>query len=365
MSRNVSKELKVRAAKTAPVAEQARGPHETAEPAQELRLLGRDPLAGLPAPPPSAGTVAGHAARLNRTTEGRISRAGRALRQLQRQYGNRYVRQVVAQARAGAPARPALAVQPKLVLGPVGDQYEREADRAARQVVGGMRASPSQAAGQAAQRQADGDGPAVAPELEAAIRGAKGGGQPLPDRVRTRMEQALGADFSRVRVHADPQADQLNQAIQARAFTTGQDVFFRQGAYAPESQGGQALLAHELTHVVQQTAKAPTTPLTAVQRMKISGLPSTDVPIRIGGTPSRRRRKNDHISTETKRKITLALHPLLRILPQFVTRPLVMKVFSRETSEALREAHVLEEQEESERRARELAEALELERAYW
>lgn len=66
------------------------------------------------------------------------------------------------------------------------------------------------------------------------------------------MGQAMGADFSGVRVHTDARADQLNQSIQAKAFTTGQDLFFRQGAYQPGSREGQALIAHELTHVVQQ-----------------------------------------------------------------------------------------------------------------
>ena len=66
------------------------------------------------------------------------------------------------------------------------------------------------------------------------------------------MGKAMGADFSGVKVHTDSQADQLNQSIQAKAFTTGQDVFFRQGTYQPGSKDGQELIAHELTHVVQQ-----------------------------------------------------------------------------------------------------------------
>jgi hypothetical protein len=66
------------------------------------------------------------------------------------------------------------------------------------------------------------------------------------------MGQAMGADFSGVKVHTDTQSDQLNQSIQAKAFTTGQDVFFRQGEYQPESRSGQELIAHELTHVMQQ-----------------------------------------------------------------------------------------------------------------
>ena len=55
-----------------------------------------------------------------------------------------------------------------------------------------------------------------------------------------------------MRVHTGPRADSLNHTLQAKAFTTGQDIFFRQGAYNPASSGGQELLAHELTHVVQQ-----------------------------------------------------------------------------------------------------------------
>ncbi len=101
------------------------------------------------------------------------------------------------------------------------------------------------------QRQAKG-AMAATPNLEASINQAKGGGQPMADNIRQPMEQAFGADFSGVKVHTDSQSDELNQSIQARAFTTGQDVFFRQGEYNPESRGGQELLAHELTHVVQQ-----------------------------------------------------------------------------------------------------------------
>ncbi|MEH2011626.1 eCIS core domain-containing protein [Nostoc sp.] len=93
---------------------------------------------------------------------------------------------------------------------------------------------------------------ADAPDLEASINQARGGGQAMADNIRHPMEVAFGADFSGVKVHTDSQSDQLNRSIQARAFTTGQDVFFRQGEYNPGSRGGQELLAHELTHVVQQ-----------------------------------------------------------------------------------------------------------------
>lgn len=90
-------------------------------------------------------------------------------------------------------------------------------------------------------------------EVEEAIQHSRGQGQPLADPVREQMEGAIGADFSGVRVHTDSQADGLNQSLQAKAFTTGQDIYLKQGEFKPGSQGGQALLAHELTHVVQQT----------------------------------------------------------------------------------------------------------------
>jgi hypothetical protein len=101
------------------------------------------------------------------------------------------------------------------------------------------------------QRQANGGMTATA-DLETSINQARGGGQPLGDNIRKPMEQAFGADFGGVKVHTDSQSHHLNRSIQARAFTTGQDIFFRQGEYNPGSPGGQELLAHELTHVVQQ-----------------------------------------------------------------------------------------------------------------
>ncbi|HKQ06536.1 MAG TPA: DUF4157 domain-containing protein [Blastocatellia bacterium] len=92
--------------------------------------------------------------------------------------------------------------------------------------------------------------------VERGIESARGGGQPLPEQLRARMEQAFGADFSRVRVHADGESDRLNRSLQAKAFTTGQDLFFRRGDYHPDSRKGQELIAHELTHVVQQSGGA-------------------------------------------------------------------------------------------------------------
>jgi hypothetical protein len=89
-------------------------------------------------------------------------------------------------------------------------------------------------------------------QLEDSIQRARGGGQGLDTGLQRSMGQAMGADFSQVRVHTDARSDQLNRTLQAKAFTTGKDIFFRQGAYQPTSPSGQELIAHELTHTVQQ-----------------------------------------------------------------------------------------------------------------
>lgn len=79
-----------------------------------------------------------------------------------------------------------------------------------------------------------------------------GQGQPLPDRVRSFFEPRFGHDFGRVRVHDDQEADRLAAQHDARAFTINHDIVFARGEYQPMTQAGQRLLAHELTHVVQQ-----------------------------------------------------------------------------------------------------------------
>jgi hypothetical protein len=176
----------------------------------------------------------------------------------------------------------------------VGDRYEQEADRVAAAVVQRinapqgqpiqrqavteeeedetLRRKPSAASTDLIQRQEVAEeeedetlqrkpvttqpltsgGVTISPDIEATIQQARGRGQALPRSLQTSMEPAFGVDLSQVRVHHDPQANQIAQTIQAHAFTTGRDVFFRQGAYNPASQEGQTLIAHELTHVLQQ-----------------------------------------------------------------------------------------------------------------
>ncbi|MBD1848183.1 DUF4157 domain-containing protein [Cyanobacteria bacterium FACHB-63] len=89
--------------------------------------------------------------------------------------------------------------------------------------------------------------------IEQTLTQSKGGGSPLSDDMRAFMEPRFGAEFSQVRVHTDGTAAQLNQKLQARAFTHGKDIFFNAGQYDPGSNPGKQLLAHELTHVIQQT----------------------------------------------------------------------------------------------------------------
>ena len=103
--------------------------------------------------------------------------------------------------------------------------------------------------------EADGSpGSETEPDLARRIMEASGRGAPLGGPVQARLEEALGADLSAVRVHTDARADAMARSVDATAFTTGRDIFFREGAYAPGSSAGLHLLAHEATHTVQQAA---------------------------------------------------------------------------------------------------------------
>ena len=232
--------------------------------------------AGTPAPPvtqpagqglspagiPALGGTAGprtEARALVLAGGGRLARAGAALLQLQRRHGNQYVQRVVERAsQQSATAAPV--IQTKLMLGTAGDRYEREADRVAEEVV---RARSRGSAGQhassprlATQRLASAQGGAISPEIQNGIQQVRAGGQIISEHARAPMERALGADLGRVRLHTGDAADWLSRALGARAFTTGQDIFFRRGEYRPGSFSTRKLLAHELAHVVQQNPSA-------------------------------------------------------------------------------------------------------------
>ena len=97
----------------------------------------------------------------------------------------------------------------------------------------------------------------VEADTESSIRGLSGGGNAMSAPVRSDMESRMGFDFSGVRVHNDSNAAGLARSVNAVAFTYGNDVVFGSGQYRPETEGGKKLLAHELTHVVQQTGGTP------------------------------------------------------------------------------------------------------------
>ena len=180
-----------------------------------------------------------------------------------------------------------MAIQAKLSIGEPNDKYEQEADATASKVVQQINLPAQDKSVQKqesieddelqmkpissiqreesmeddelqmkslVQRRENLNGGEASTNLESSIQSARGSGQPLDPNLQDKMGQAMGADFSSVKIHTDSQADQLNRSIQAKAFTTGQDVFFRQGAYNPSSTSGQELIAHELTHTIQQGA---------------------------------------------------------------------------------------------------------------
>jgi hypothetical protein len=94
------------------------------------------------------------------------------------------------------------------------------------------------------------------PEMVSEVQGRAGGGGSLPEGTRQQMEAFFDASLADVRVHADGEAATLSRELSAQAFTVGRDVFFAEGKYNPTSSEGRGLLAHELTHVGQQTGFA-------------------------------------------------------------------------------------------------------------
>ena len=177
---------------------------------------------------------------------------------LARRLGNRNLQQLL-QARL---------LQAKLTVNNPHDAFEQEADRVADQV---MR-MPEPAAHVSTQTSAlvqrrcecamelqRSEGPAAAaPHVDSttehAIASLSGRGQALPPAVRAFMEPRFNADFSAVRLHSDAHAQQLARSVSAQAFTVGSNIVFGAGHLAPETDHGRRLLAHELTHVLQQGA---------------------------------------------------------------------------------------------------------------
>ena len=206
---------------------------------------------------------------------------------LQQTYGNQYVQRLLESVRA----------QAKLTVGNPNDIYEQEADRVAdavtrsinspvqrqaakeiektqmqedeeeiqtkplpsvqkqegdEEVIQGKPLTQRQTEEEIQMQTSDSQFSSISENLQNGIRAEQGGGYPLSDNIRKPMEQSFGADFRGVRVHIDSIADKLNKQLSARAFTTGQDIFFREGEYSPGSENSHKLIAHELAHVIQQ-----------------------------------------------------------------------------------------------------------------
>ncbi|MDQ6764441.1 MAG: DUF4157 domain-containing protein [Bacteroidota bacterium] len=90
--------------------------------------------------------------------------------------------------------------------------------------------------------------------ISSGVDNSSGKGNQLPPKVLNEMSSSFGADFSNVRIHNDSDAVNMNRELQAQAFTHGRDIYFNQGKYNPGNSEGKFLLAHELTHVIQQEA---------------------------------------------------------------------------------------------------------------
>jgi len=185
----------------------------------------------------------------------RAAPRGSALIHLQRSLGNQAVAQLV---------------QMKMRMGQPGDAYEREADRVADQVMRMPAVTVQRKCAECeaeeqeqVRRSTEAGTPSVEmnPQTEAGIRSLQGGGAPMPGSLRSYFEPRFGYDFSGVRLHTDGRAGGLAESIGARAFAIGGDIAFAPGQYSPESTEGKRLIAHELTHVVQQGRAGP-----AVQR---------------------------------------------------------------------------------------------------
>jgi hypothetical protein len=156
------------------------------------------------------------------------------------------------------PPRPRVILQTKLKVNAPGDVYEREAERISKQVVRLPDPRLQRASGERVQTkrvQADVSGETVAPPIVNEV--LQSPGQALDPSTREFMESRFGADFGRVRVHTDSLAGESARSVNALAFTAGEHVVFGHGQYAPVTEAGRSLLAHELTHTLQQGAAQP------------------------------------------------------------------------------------------------------------
>jgi hypothetical protein len=223
-------------------------------------------------PPPDGGSSlarAGAMAGIQSSGLGNSSRAGMA-NTLQRQAGNARLGRMAGTvqrkiAETGSRNHPRIQFQ--LMVNPPGDAAEKEAYRLSEQITRDPDRSITRSRGadslqrtkvmeKPSQESANAEVP-VTDEIENQINNARRNGKPLESVVQRKLEVGLNADFSQVRIHDDEQSAETAKALNARAFTTHQDIFFGKGEYQPGNSDGQKLLAHELTHSIQQDGSPP------------------------------------------------------------------------------------------------------------
>ena len=166
-------------------------------------------------------------------------------------------------------------LQPKLTIGASNDPLEQEADRVADQAMALPAHSNVTGTPPRIQRfagQATGDAGLAPASVDQALASS---GSPLEPALRQDMEQRFGHDFSQVRVHANPAAEQSAREVGAHAYTVGHDIVIGAGKYTPGTIEGRRLLAHEMTHVVQQTGGTAPSPVCAPVLQRKGGYPKT------------------------------------------------------------------------------------------
>jgi flagellar motor protein MotB len=122
------------------------------------------------------------------------------------------------------------------------------------------------------------DLPTASSNIESSLNSSKGNGSPIPAATEEQMESSFGTDFSNVRIHNDSSSVQMNKDLHAQAFTHGIDIYFNSGKYDANTNPGKHLLAHELTHVVQQNHIMP---INEIQKMGDPAKIPSDVPCEI------------------------------------------------------------------------------------
>jgi len=217
---------------------------------------------------------------------------------------------------------PAASIQRKLTVGATNDPMEHEADNMAGKVMSMPDSSfvqrkPSSSccdyddehvhlkpsSGQVSPfiQAKGGDGGAATKNVSTGIKATRGKGSEMSGPTKSFMESRFGSDFSDVKIHTGDYAAQLSNDLSAQAFTVGSDIYFNSGKYAPGDAEGKRLLAHELTHVVQQSKsnKAPN-----VQRDPITGTQSSTASYDLDGQTGRQAKTGSKTSGFAEAKVS-------------------------------------------------------------